>query len=186
MKSTSDSETIKKLRDALLQARNSLEAAEQWLGVLLDKHDLDLSDLKKGSQKSVPVSEMNGDEKVIYGEFDGNNMRDEAGELYPIPANYASKSKLIEGDKLKLTVKPDGAFLYKQIELAPRRLVTGKLILEGNQYKVLTEDNTYNVLYASVTFYRGSVGDDVTVIVSEDKDKKWGAIENILPAEELL
>ena len=29
------------------------------------------------------------------------------GKNYPVPANYASKSKLIEGDILKLTITPN-------------------------------------------------------------------------------
>ena len=37
------------------------------------------------------------------------------GKSYPVPANYASKSKLVEGDILKLTIADDGGFIYKQI-----------------------------------------------------------------------
>jgi hypothetical protein len=42
--------------------------------------------------------------KVIEGVFDGQNMVGPDNKQYPVPANYASKSKLVEGDVLKLTI----------------------------------------------------------------------------------
>ena len=42
--------------------------------------------------------------KVIEGMFDGQNMIGPDNKQYPVPANYASKSKLVEGDVLKLTI----------------------------------------------------------------------------------
>ncbi len=42
--------------------------------------------------------------KVVEGIFDGQNMVDSSGQTYPIPANYASKSKLVEGDGMKLSI----------------------------------------------------------------------------------
>ena len=54
-------------------------------------------------------------ERVIEGVFDGQNMQGNDGEEYPIPPNYASKSKLVEGDVLKLTIETEGSLMYKQI-----------------------------------------------------------------------
>ncbi len=122
-----------------------------------------------------------GEEKVLEGLFDGKDMVTPDNKTYPVPANYASKSKLVEGDKLKLTIKPNGAFVYKQIELIPRKLTTGKLILDGNQYKVLGDVRSYNVLYASVTFFKAKVGDTITVTIPADGIATWGAIENVIP-----
>ena len=108
-------------------------------------------------------------------------MIDGEGSQYPVPANYASKSKLVEGDRLKLNIAENGAFIYKQIELIPRTLVVGNLVLEGSQYQVLADSKVYNVLYASVTFYRAQVGDQVTIIVPEDGKSRYAAIENVIP-----
>ena len=66
-------------------------------------------------------------------------MIDASGQMYPIPANYASKSKLVEGDGMKLTITDDGKFIYKQIAPVDRRTVKGVLIQEDGQYKVLVE-----------------------------------------------
>ena len=119
--------------------------------------------------------------KVIEGVFDGQNMIDAKNNIYPVPANYASKSKLIEGDRLKLTIAENGAFIYKQIELIPRDLKVGHLVLDGSQYQVLVDKKIYNVLYASVTFYRAHVGDKVTIIIPEGGKSNFAAIENVLP-----
>ena len=74
--------------------------------------------------------------KVVEGVFDGQNMMDAAGQTYPVPANYASKSKLVEGDGMKLTITDEGKFVYKQIAPTQRRTALGVLIQEDGQYKV--------------------------------------------------
>ncbi|MBA4320115.1 MAG: hypothetical protein C0412_17080, partial [Flavobacterium sp.] len=50
--------------------------------------------------------------KVIEGVFDGENMIGPDGKQYSVPSNYASKSKLVEGDILKLTITSRGNFIY--------------------------------------------------------------------------
>lgn len=119
--------------------------------------------------------------RIVEGSFDGQNMVDAKGQTYPIPANYASKSKLVEGDGMKLTITDDGKFVYKQIAPTPRRTVVGVLIQEDGQYKVLAEGKVYRILLASVTFYRAEVGDQVTIILPADGPANWGAVEGIIP-----
>ncbi|TSC58349.1 MAG: hypothetical protein Greene041619_573 [Candidatus Peregrinibacteria bacterium Greene0416_19] len=119
--------------------------------------------------------------RVVEGIFDGQNMVDAAGQTYPVPANYASKSKLVEGDGMKLTITDEGKFIYKQIAPTPRRTALGLLIQEDGQYKVLAEGKAYRVLLASVTFYRAEVGDQVTILLPENGDAKWGAVEAVIP-----
>lgn len=119
--------------------------------------------------------------KVVEGVFDGQNMVDGSGQTYPIPANYASKSKLVEGDGMKLTITDEGKFIYKQIAPIDRRTVVGVLIQEDGQYKVLAEGKTYRLLLASVTFYRAEVGDQVTILIPKGDTASWGAVEAIIP-----
>ncbi|MBI1813335.1 hypothetical protein HY285_04310 [Candidatus Peregrinibacteria bacterium] len=119
--------------------------------------------------------------RVIEGIFDGQNMVDSGGQTYPVPANYASKSKLVEGDGMKLTITDEGKFIYKQIAPIPRRTTLGLLIQEDGQYKVLAEGKALRVLLASVTFYRAEVGDQVTILLPQEGEAKWGAIEAVLP-----
>lgn len=119
--------------------------------------------------------------RVIEGVFDGQNMVDATGQSYPVPANYASKSKLVEGDGMKLTITDEGKFIYKQIAPVERRITKGVLIQEDGQYKVLSEGKTLRVLLASVTFYRAEVGDQVTVLLPESGEAQWASIEAVLP-----
>jgi hypothetical protein len=46
---------------------------------------------------------------------------------YPIPVNYSSKSKLVQGDKMKLTIERSGKMLYKQILPIERETKVGLL-----------------------------------------------------------
>lgn len=119
--------------------------------------------------------------KVVEGIFDGQNMVDSVGQTYPIPANYASKSKLVEGDGMKLTITDEGKFIYKQIAPVERRTVIGVLIQEDGQYKVLAEGKAYRLLLASVTFYRAEVGDQVTILIPKSGVVTWGAVEAVIP-----
>ncbi len=119
--------------------------------------------------------------KVIEGIFDGQNMVDSLREAYPIPANYASKSKLVEGDGMKLTITEEGKFIYKQIAPIERRTVIGVLIQEDGQYKVLAEGKAFRILLASITFYRAEVGDQVTILIPKSDKANWGAIEAVIP-----
>ena len=102
-------------------------------------------------------------------------------KTYPVPANYASKSKLVQGDILKLTIAEDGAFLYKQIGPIPRKQVVGTLILESGHYFVDVNTRRFRVLLASVTYFKAKPGDQVSVNVPEDDSAaEWAALEAAL------
>src|SRR5690606_18532699 len=106
--------------------------------------------------------------KIVEGVFDGQIMVGSDGKTYPVPANYASKSKLVQGDILKLTIADDGTFLYKQIGPVPRVQKVGLLTLENGQYYVEIENKKYRVLLASVTYFKAKPGDQVSVDLPED------------------
>lgn len=120
-------------------------------------------------------------ERVLEGVFDGQNMQGNDGEEYPIPPNYASKSKLVEGDVMKLSIGADGTFLYKQINPVERRRVVGKLVVdEHGNFGVATEGKVYKILLASVTFYRAEEDDEITILLPENGEAEWGAVENVI------
>jgi len=121
--------------------------------------------------------------KVIEGVFNGECMMAPDGESYPVPASYASKSKLVAGDHLKLTIMKDGRFVYKQIGPVPRKTLIGDLVHEDGQYRVLANGKSYKVLLASVTYYKAEVGDKITIIMPESEDTEWAAIEAVLPKD---
>ena len=106
---------IKRLRSLISEAETNLSAAKELL----------VSILGDGETISAPAdSIVTGPEgKIIEGIFDGQIMIGPDGKNYPVPANYASKSKLVEGDIMKLTITDDGKFLYKQIGPVERKTV---------------------------------------------------------------
>jgi hypothetical protein len=162
---------IKRLRSLIAEAETSLAAAKELL-VSLVGDDPVLSEKVKGESLG----------KVIEGVFDGQNMVGSDAKTYPVPANYASKSKLVQGDILKLTIADDGAFLYKQIGPIPRKQVVGVLNQKDGHYFVDVGDKQYRVLLASVTYFKAKSGDQVSVNIPEDENvaTEWAALEAAL------
>lgn len=162
---------IKRLKALITESETSLAAAKELL--------LSLVGEDPAAAKLAKADENIG--KVIEGVFDGQNMVGSDGKTYPVPANYASKSKLVQGDILKLTIADDGAFLYKQIGPIPRKQVVGTLVQDNGHYFVEAGDKTYRVLLASVTYFKAKPGDQVSVNIPEDDDSaEWAALEAAL------
>lgn len=157
---------VKRLRSLIQEAETNLAAAKELLISLTGEEDV-----PRGNSDDVAG-------KVIEGVFDGQAMIGPDGKTYPVPANYASKSKLIEGDILKLTIADDGGFIYKQIGPVARRQIIGTLVQHDGAYFVEVGGKEYRVLLASVTYFKAHVGDQVSIIVPEDnRDAVWAAVE---------
>lgn len=119
--------------------------------------------------------------RVVEGEFDGQNMVGDDHRTYPVPPNYASKSKLVQGDRVKLTITETGAFIYKQIGPIPRRNVVGTVAFEDGQYKILCDGRSYRVLMASITFYKAEMGQRLSILLPEGREAEWATVDNIMP-----
>ncbi len=119
-------------------------------------------------------------ERVIEGYFNGEKMIDAEGKPWAVQPNYASKSKLVQGDGLKLTIGANGAFMYKQIAPIQRRKLIGSLSLKDGQYYVEAQGHDYRVLFASVTYYKAEPGDQVTIVIPDEGSAEWAAIEAVL------
>ena len=157
---------VKRLRSLIAEAETNLAAAKELLISIAGDEDI-----PRGNIEDVAG-------KVIEGVFDGQGMIGPDGKSYPVPANYASKSKLIEGDILKLTIADDGGFIYKQIGPVARRQVIGTLVQHDGGYYVEVSGHEYRVLLASVTYFKAKVGDQVSIIIPEDnRDAVWAAVE---------
>lgn len=122
-------------------------------------------------------------ENIIEGIFDGEGFVAPDGKNYPVPANYASKSKLVTGDLLKLTILPDGTFVYKQIAPVERMKVVGELEQSGEGFRINVDGQLYNVLTASVTYFKAGIGDKIVGLIPEDGKSDWAAVENIIKEE---
>lgn len=121
-------------------------------------------------------------ENIVEGVFDGEKMIGADGEQYDVPANYASKSKLVEGDILKLTINNLGAFIYKQIKPIERERKSGVLYQEPQslQYYAVADNKKWRLLTASVTYYKGETGDQIIFLIPKEAGSRWAAVENIV------
>ena len=163
---------VKRLRALIQEAETNLAAAKELLMSVM------------GEDGNIVTPKSSSDDvggKIIEGVFDGQMMLGPDGKSYPISANYASKSKLVEGDILKLTIADDGSFIYKQISPVDRTQVIGTLVQHDGAYYVETNGREYRILLASVTYFRINIGDQVTIIVPTDNpDATWAAVEAAL------
>ena len=163
-------------------AEKNIQSAKQLLREMMGGK----ADFSNNFTKKAQVLSVSEGGKVIEGVFDGQNMIGPDGKQYPVPANYASKSKLVEGDVLKLTIADDGSFIYKQIGPVERTKVLGSLMADDKgEYKVVASGKPYKVLLASLTYFKSEPGDQVTIVLPKDKDANWGAVENVIKAGQM-
>lgn len=162
---------IQALRDMIVNAERTIQSAKAML--------LQLEGKKKTGRPKKIEDESEG--TIVEGTFDGQIMMGTDGKQYPVPANYASKSKLVEGDMLKLTITADGSFIYKQISPVDRKHALGIVSQdESGNYHVIVDGEPYRVLLASITYFRVEPGDEVAVVMPRNLESSWVAIENVL------
>ncbi len=163
---------VKRLKSLIQEAETNLAAAKELLISIIGDDGTVLTPTNSREEVSG---------KVVEGVFDGQVMIGPDGKTYPVPANYASKSKLVEGDILKLTIADDGGFIYKQIGPIARKQIIGTLTQHDGAYYVEASGREYRILLASVTYFRVNIGDQVTIIIPEDSpDATWAAVEAAL------
>ncbi len=164
---------IKRLRSLIQDAEINLAAAKELLNSVLGDGEI------ISAPRDTVISSPDG--KIIEGVFDGQIMIGPDGKNYPVPANYASKSKLVEGDLMKLTITPEGRFLYKQIGPIERKTVIGTLVHHDDKYYVEVGGREYEILYASVTYFHLKEGSQVSIIIpANNADAAWAAVEAAL------
>lgn len=175
-------ETENKIHQLQLALDNATAQLNQAKQLLSELNADELSPLVREKVAQVNQPEYEGDTQVVEGVFNGQNMVGPDGKIYTIPANYVSKSKLVEGDILKLTILSDGSFIYKQIGPVERKRLVGNLVhdSETGDYSVLVNHRAYKVIMASITYYKGTPGDEVVILVPEAADSNWAAVENII------
>lgn len=162
---------IQSLREMINNAERTIQSAKAML--------LQIEGKKKTGRRRKSEDETDG--TIIEGTFDGQIMIGADGKQYPVPANYASKSKLVEGDMLKLTITLDGSFIYKQIGPVERKHALGIVSQdESENYNIIVEGRPFRVLLASITYFKAEPGDEVAVVMPRDIDSSWVSIENVL------
>ncbi len=177
--SAADSNKIELIIQMIDTMQENLDSMKELLGEVIG---ISATSFKlNGSKRPTNGFAVNTSGTVIEGVFDGESMIGQDGKRYPVPPNYASKSKLISGDILKLTIADTGSFVYKQIGPVERVQTLGTLKKIGNDYTVHTEAGEFRVLTASVTYFKAEPGDQITLIVPAGSKAGWAALENVIP-----
>ncbi len=178
---------LKNVRDSIDNALKLLDEGRSETGSFRAGVDQERQSWNVSAIPLVPPSQHSSDayssgDRVIEGVFDGQEMVGDDGKSYAVPPNYASKSKLVEGDMLKLTIGGRGNFVYKQIGPIERQRLIGSLAFdqETSQFYVVSGGRSWKVIKASVTYYKADAGDEAVILVPKNAPSKWAAVENII------
>lgn len=169
------SKQLKLIVQALSSAEGSIALAKQLLS--------DYSGVEIPGASTQKVDASVKDLPGITGTFDGIFLVTKEGTKHQVAANYASKSRLVYGDTLRLVQTP-GRDIFKQIVKVPRKTVGGVLDKKGEDWVVVTSDGSYQVLSAAVRYYEGEVGDAVSVLIPEDNPQAPFAAVDTFPGKE--
>jgi hypothetical protein len=178
-----ETEKAKKLLMALSEEKNEIKSDDYDSIIESDDDNQDFEALFK--EKDLEKTK-DGDEVIIEGVFNGQQMIGADGKQYSVPANYASKSKLIEGDILKLKIDRFGNFVFKQIGPTERVRKIGVVVDDAGELAVISENKKYRVIKASLTYFKAEEGDEAVIIVPKDIGSQWAAVENIIKKETVM
>ena len=176
-----DHKKILSIRDFIESAEKSVRNAKKLLGDVLKENNINSVDI---SLDTWWLSDYRSwDSKIVEWVFTGEEMLGSDWHRYPVPSNYSSKSKLVQWDKLKLTIDRGGKMLYKQIFPIDRETKVGLLVKENGRFQVIAEWKTYNVLTAAVTHFKWEIWDSLSILLPVGKPATFGAIEAVIPKD---
>lgn len=140
-----------------------------------------------GQETEIKAEREDEDTYIPIGEtgvFDGEFVLMGNEKKYQVPPNYASKSKLVVGDKLTLVSCGDFN-TFKISEQIPREEITGILTKKENQWVVLVDEKAYLVIAASIRYYEGEIGDKVQILLPKESTLpvKWAAVKVVIKDE---
>ena len=146
--------------------------------VLVKRAQQALKDLERAlnAQPSVttaPIAQAISSDQAIEGVFDGRQLIAEDGSFHIVPENYASKSRLVEGDLLSLH-----AGRFKQVHRVKRKKLTATIAsIDAKWGTVSAEDGiAYRVLKAPLTFFKLKRGQKISIDTPETPGAQWAAV----------
>ncbi len=173
--------TIHDVESDLKRAKIALQALEKFDPSNLSSLAV-VAWLEDEASTMVLQSYVDEDMQVVEWLFDGYFMVGSDQKKYPVPLNYASKTKLVPGDVLKLKILADGKFVYKLIRPVERKHVRAVLSkTDDNKFIAVTDDSkTYFLNQAAVTFFKGKASDELYIVTNADGSGSFAAIEAII------
>lgn len=166
-------------------AENNIKNARTILNMMLEEQGKKPFDSSIVLSPGKPSVDENEAKEVVEGYFDGEYMIGDNGLTYVVPPNYASKTQLVIGDRMKwiLTSKRE---IFKLIQPAEREKLEGVFVVEADNYMVLSESlpSPVKILKASATFaiknHGLQVGDLVSILVPKNSTPTWGALISVI------
>jgi hypothetical protein len=164
-------------------AENNLKTAKSLLAEL--NTDKTIKSVSENKTPTLRSTEEAFALEVVEGHFDGESMIGDNGKVYPVPQNYASKTQLVVGDRMKwiLTAEKE---VFKLIQPAQRERVTGTFAIEGENFVALVDNYpaSIKILKASATYAMKQLGlkpgDEVAMYIPKDTTPTWGAFINVV------
>ncbi len=158
---------IQNIHQALSAAVSSIHLAKRLLN--------ELDEAKESDPRELPG---------VFGMFNGQEMVTEEDEKYQVPENYASKSELVYGDRLKMIDK-DGRNFFKQVERVKRQEIKGVLAKKDGTWHIVDSHGSYQLLPAAVSFYHGEEGDEAVALIPQENERApFAALKNVLKDNE--
>jgi len=163
-------------------ADNNLKTAKSLLSQLGGSDVAAVRAASSTVQSSVDESDAL---EVVEGYFDGESMIGDNGQTYLVPPNYASKTQLVVGDRMKW-ILTSSREIFKLIQPAPRERATGTFTIEEDRYLVIVDKypNPVQILKASATYAMKNlglqIGDEVAITIPKDATPTWGAFNSIV------
>jgi len=173
--------TIIAIKDFITTAEQSIKNAKKLLSEIIKEENIPIRDLEIDT--SWLSSYKNNNDKIIEWVFSWEYMIWADWNKYPVPANYASKSKLVQWDKLKLTIEWNWKMIYKQIEPIERETKIWLVAKNWNKFQVIIDWNSYNLLTAAVTHFKAEIWDSISVLLPKNKEATYAAIDMLIPKE---
>ena len=170
------------IKDFIVSSEKSLKSAKKLLTDLAKENNIDLNS-KINLSTSWLHSYSDEDNKIIEWVFTWEAMLWSDGKNYPVPVNYSSKSKMVQWDKLKLTIDSIWKMTYKQISPIEREIITGLVTKDDWKFQVVCEWDTYDLLTAAITHFWCEVWDTISILLPKWKKASFAAIEAIIPKE---
>ena len=153
------------------KVKELIEAAQKSLERVYNYVDKLQQDERKEFYTNIPGLE---------GTFDGQYIVSESGEKKEVPGNYAAKSKLVYGDKLKF-FKDGGKGIFKQIDRVERKKITGILSKKEGKWYILSDSGSYKVSDVSAEFYGAHLNDEAEAFIPAGNLKSpFAALEKVI------
>lgn len=175
------SKKIQSILSLIEIAENNLQNARNLLLQITDERSTGTTE---NTYKNISADESQAMD-VIEGFFDGENMIGDNGQIYTVPQNYASKTQLVIGDRMKWMLTPDRE-VFKLIGQAARERIIGMFSMESDNYVVISEKHPkpIKILKASATFAMKNLGlnfgDEVVIIIPRGVTPSWGAFSSVV------